>query len=239
MIRQITIQNKKSIDQIKRRLTTKVLAPNEIETNKHKRTTIKSNDKDMILISSINEDLKNYWIEIPEESNYTVEDVLEVAIKIFERIPSSNKTTRVYNAYISVFGSAKRTDLAYAVYNAIGMFGAKWMAYGYLFFTQDLDLIISSGKVAIIGIGIGAFLTTRFAMITMLKEVILAQGRKASQVKRDLNNVEYRQLYKMTPQEIRNYMFTFLMGALLKNGNLNEALIVLHHMTNNEAPLNK
>ncbi|CAG8649569.1 15285_t:CDS:2, partial [Racocetra persica] len=122
---------------------------------------------------------------------------------------------------------------------AIGMFGAKWMAYGYLFFTQDLDLIISSGKVAIIGIGIGAFLTTRFAMITMLKEVILAQGRKASQVKLDLNNVEYRQLYKMTPQEIRNYMFTFLMGALLKNGNLNEALIVLHHMTNNEAPLNK
>ncbi|CAG8762619.1 1064_t:CDS:2, partial [Racocetra persica] len=163
MIRQITIQNK-SIDQIKRRLTTKnssltenfdtkfrhcnniaqlknlvnrlfykhhvphqhsIVAAlkactrliDEIETNKHKQTTINSNDEEMILISSINEDLKNYWIEIPEESNYTVEEILEVAIKIFERIPSSNKTTRVYNAYINVFGSAKRTDLAYAVYN--------------------------------------------------------------------------------------------------------------------------
>ncbi|CAG8452625.1 12103_t:CDS:2 [Cetraspora pellucida] len=252
----------------------------------------------MILISSINQDLKNYWIEIPKDSNYTIEEILEISIKIFEKIPSRNKTTRVYNAYINVFGSAKRTDLAYAVYNgmltshhivkpdintyktlliacankmelgrafatidkfttsiikksyimeliqwikniSIGMFGAKWMAYGYLFFTQDLDFVISSGKVVIIGIGIGAFLTTRFAMITMLKDIKLAQGRKASQVKLDLNNVKYRQLYKMTPQEIRNYMFTFLMGTLLKNGSLNEALIVLHHMTNNEAPLSK
>ncbi|CAG8448084.1 14470_t:CDS:2 [Dentiscutata erythropus] len=272
----------------------------EIEKNKYKHLTINSNDKEIILVNSINEDLKNYWLEIPENSYYTTEDILEVAVKIFERIPIGNKTTRVYNEYINVFGSAKRTDLAYAIYNsiltsntvkpdintyktlliacankmelgrafvtidkstisvinnvhkiewiqwikniAIGMFGAKWMAYGYLFLAQDLDLVISSGKVAIIGIGIGAFLTMRLTMITILKDVILAQERKERKVSRekiDLNKVTSTELYKMTPQEIRNYMFTFLMGTLLKNGNLNEALIVLHHMTNNETPLSK
>ncbi|CAG8720350.1 16831_t:CDS:2, partial [Gigaspora margarita] len=258
-------------------------------------------NKQIIKLNSINEDLKNYWLEIPEEKTYyTVEEVMEIAVKIFERIPSGNKTTRIYNEYINVFGSAKRTDLAYAIYNsmltsntvtvkpdintyktliiacankmelgrafatidrstisiikkdyktdwvqwikniAIGMFGAKWIVYGYLFLAQDFELIISTGKVAVIGIGIGAFLTTRLTMITMLKDVVnLAQERKVSRVKLDLNKVTPTELYKMTPQEIRNYMYTFLMRTLLKNGSLNEALIVLHHMTNNETPLSK
>ncbi|CAG8478963.1 19912_t:CDS:2 [Gigaspora rosea] len=274
----------------------------EVKANKYKHSTINSNnDKEIILVNSINEDLKNYWLEIPEEKfYYTVEEVMEVAVKIFERIPTGNKTTRVYNEYIKVFGSAKRTDLAYAIYNcmltsntvtvkpdintyktliiacankmelgrafatidrstisiikkdyktdwvqwikniAIGMFGAKWITYGYLFFAQDFDLIISTRNVAVIGIGIGAFLTTRLTMITMLKDIVnLAQERKVSRVKLDLNKVTPTELYKMTPQEIRNYMYTFLMRTLLKNGNLNEALIVLHHMANNETPLSK
>ncbi|CAJ0838420.1 2295_t:CDS:2, partial [Entrophospora sp. SA101] len=76
--------------------------------------------------------LKKYWIDIPSFEQYTVDDVLQVAENLFDRLDDSVKTTSVYNNYILMYSNAIRIDNAYSVYNNMVKENIKPDVYTYL-----------------------------------------------------------------------------------------------------------
>jgi pentatricopeptide repeat protein len=102
----------------------------------------------------------------------------------------------------------------------VGALVAKWLTFGLATVVQDINTL------AVTGIGLSAFLSMRYAMHTIFKDI------KNSDISPEIR------LGKMKkPREIRKYMYIYLMSCLLKNEKFNEALIVLHQMANNEIPL--
>ncbi|CAJ0837793.1 8048_t:CDS:2 [Entrophospora sp. SA101] len=82
--------------------------------------------------NTINKGLKKYWIDIPSFEQYTVDDVLQVAENLFDRLDDSVKTTSVYNNYILMYSNAIRIDNAYSVYNNMVKENIKPDVYTYL-----------------------------------------------------------------------------------------------------------
>ncbi|CAG8779102.1 5965_t:CDS:1, partial [Acaulospora morrowiae] len=247
----------------------------------------KNDTTQLVPINRIEGDLSKYWIETPECPSYTVSEVLEVASYIFESLDPSRKTIPICNAYIRVFGSAKRIDLAFAFFNqmrrsnsrrpnvytykalisccvdaldlesayaviedstklvlqdakdtsnwfyharnlGLGMIVAKCLAISYLIISRDLDLLeplggIEIDKIAIAGIGIGTILCARVAMLRLFEPQMETPRQTHDLYSASISHNEF---LKMSSQEIRNYMYSYLIFRLLFKSHFNEALVV-------------
>lgn len=332
--------------------------------NKNKITDV-NNNNNIIENNTVDNELSKYWIDEPENSPYTAEEVLKVAQEIFESIHPKMRTVTIYNVYIKVCGNAKRLDLVFSIYDqmkqmnnyyimnnnnsdinnnhilgpnaftykalltccannlnldrafeiiedstkyiplnnhnnnnllknrnnnnnndwlykmrniGIGMFMAKCIALGYIASVQDLDVLFEPmmmeeiNKVMITGFGIGTFLCARISILTFLKNnsssinSVLRPASPASNsspsslsslslfgMKLKLNwelgqpskpfchgleSITSTDFSRMSsPEEIRSYMYTHLIFRLLIDSHINEALLVFHHMTKIEIPL--
>ncbi|CAG8524986.1 9402_t:CDS:1 [Funneliformis mosseae] len=117
----------------------------------------------------------------------------------------------------------------------VGALVAKCIIFALATVVQDINGLTMAG------IGMGAFLSMRYAMHAIFKDVVVSENsiydeKEHSDID-DTNLSSNLKLSEMRPKEIKRYMYTFLISCLLRNEKFDEALIVFHQMADNHIPL--